>query len=145
MTNVFTAGFTFCITLLLLTPTTFYASGQQVRNLCDMTPDGSVWLTVARLSFAEQKFHKLNGRYGGLIEMTDLEPGLPLDITSTGRMGSYIIRIELTKDGFILRANPEYATGRRRLASFYGDQTGLVTFDRSGKPAGPKSEKMGGP
>ena len=115
------------------------------ENICDMTPDGSVWLTVARLSFAEQKFHKLNGRYGGLIEMTDLEPGLPLAITSTGRMGSYIIRIELTKDGFILRANPEYASGRRRLASFYGDQTGLVTFDRSGKPANAESEKMGGP
>src|ERR1700741_4365786 len=63
---------------------------------CDMTPDGSVWLTVARLSYAEEKFHKEHGRYGTLVEMTNLEPGLPADVTA-GWMGSYRITITLSK------------------------------------------------
>jgi hypothetical protein len=114
------------------------------ENICDMTPDGSVWLTVVRLVSAEEKFHKLHGRYGALLEMTNLEDGLPPDVTA-GQMGSYTISIDLTQAGFILRANPDRPASRRRLASFYGDQTGLITFDRSGKPANAQSEKMGGP
>ncbi|MFL6350804.1 MAG: hypothetical protein ACJ74Z_02995 [Bryobacteraceae bacterium] len=112
--------------------------------MCDMTPDGSVWVTVARLVWAEQKFQKLHGRYGALIQMTNLLDGLPPDVTA-GQMGSYTISIELTQTGFILRANPDHRTSRRQLSSFYGDETGLMTFDRSGKPANAKSEKMGGP
>jgi hypothetical protein len=108
-----------------------------------MTPDGSVWLTVVRLVWAEQKFRSKHDRYGSLVEMTNLLDGLPPEVTS-GRMGSYTITINLTQAGFVLRANPDRPQNKRRLASFYGDQTGLITFDRSGKPAGPESEKMSG-
>lgn len=106
-----------------------------------MTPDGSVWITVARLSDAEAKFYESHGRYGELVEMTDLEDGLPADVTG-GRMGSYRITIDLTKDGYILRANPDFRQGGRKLDSFYADQTGIVTNERSGKPAGPNSHRM---
>lgn len=117
--------------------------GRTPGDVCDMSPDGSVWLTVARLVWAEQKFHELHGRYGTLVEMTNPRDGLPSDVTA-GRMGSYAITVNLTKDGFILRANPDFRQWNRTLASFYGDQSGLVTFDRSGRPAGPQSESMGG-
>jgi hypothetical protein len=54
-------------------------------------------------------------------------------------MGSYTISINLTGKGFVLRANPDHPQSNRKLSSFYGDETGLITFERSGKPAGPKS------
>ena len=111
------------------------------RSHCDMTPEGSVWLTVARLTWAEGKFHKLHGRYGSLAEMTDLEPGLPADVTA-GRMGSYTLAIRLTAAGYILSANPDMAPIRSGLASFYADHTGLITFDRTGIPATPGSTRM---
>jgi hypothetical protein len=133
----------FGIALLLFSAASF--SGYDAlrgQNLCDMTPDGSVWLTVARLVWAEKKFHGLHGRYGALVEMTNLIEGLSPEVTTTGRMGSYSITIELTKAGYILRANANPRQGRRALASFYGDQTELITFDRFGRPAGPDSEKM---
>lgn len=104
------------------------------RNVCDTTPDGSVWLTVVRLVWAEENFHKAHGYFVTLAEMTNLEPGLPPEVTA-GQMGSYTIRIELGKTGYILRANPDLARSRRRLPSFYADQTGLITLDVSGKPA----------
>jgi len=107
-----------------------------------MTPEGSVWLTVARLTWAEKTFYEAHGRFGELIEMTDLEPGLPLEVTSSGRMGSYTLRIQLTGDGYVLRANPDLPLMRPNLAAFYADQTGLITFDRSGAPATPHSTKM---
>lgn len=113
------------------------------KQLCDMTPDGSVWLTVVRFVWAEQKFHAERDRYGSLVEMTNLLDGLHAEVTS-GRMGSYTITINLTQSGFVLRANPDRSQDKRRLAAFYGDQTELITFDRSGKPAGPESEKMSG-
>ena len=113
------------------------------RELCDMTPDGSVWLTVVRLVWAEQKFHAEHDRYGSLVEMTNLLDGLPPEVTS-GQMGSYTITINLTQTGFVIRANPDRPQSKRKLAAFYGDQTELITFDRSGKPAGPESERMSG-
>lgn len=144
MTIVSKARRAFCGGLLLFTAGPFAACQQQiVRNVCDMTPDGSVWLTVARLSSAEAKFHTLHGRYGKLVEMTDLEDGLPSDVTA-GTMGSYIISIKLTSDGYILRANPDLRQSGRSLAAFYGDQTGIVTYNRSGKPAGPDDQRMSG-
>lgn len=126
----------FCAAVLVATAVC-YAE----RKVCDMTPDGSVWLTVARLVWAEQKFYRSHGRYGSLVEMTNASEGLPRDVTS-GRMGSYAITIERTKAGFIVRANPAFRKGGPVLASFYGDQTGLVTADRSGRPAGPRSESL---
>jgi hypothetical protein len=114
----------------------------QSRSVCDMTPDGSVWLTVVRLTWAEEKFFKVHGRYGELAEMTYLEDGLPPDVTA-GHMGSYAIGIELTTQGYVLRATPESPHPRTNLASFYADQTGSITFDRSGRPAGPSSKSLG--
>ena len=73
--------------------------------------------------------------------MTNLFDGLPSDVTA-GRMGSYVITIKLTRNGYILRANPEFRHGGRSLAAFYGDQTGIITYNRSGKPAGPYDERM---
>jgi hypothetical protein len=128
----------FCSGLLLCTAGGFAACQ---RNVCDMTPDGSVWLTVARLSWAEAKFHGLHGRYGELVEMTNLFDGLPPDVTA-GRIGSYVITIKLTSNGYILRANPEFRQSDRSLAAFYGDQTGIVTYNRSGEPAGPYDRRM---
>ena len=32
--------------------------------------------------------------------------------------------------------------GGRSLAAFYGNQTGIITYNRSGKPAGPNDERM---
>jgi hypothetical protein len=128
----------FCVSLLFCGAGTFAACE---RNICDMTPDGSVWITVARLSWAEEKFHRLHGRYGHLAEMTNLFDGLPPDVTA-GRMGSYLITIKLTSNGYILRANPDFRHSNRSLAAFYGDQTGVITYNRSGKPAGPSDEKM---
>jgi hypothetical protein len=113
------------------------------QNLCDMTPDGAVWLTVVRLVWAEQKFHALYGRYGGLIEMTNKLDGWPPEATS-GRLGSYTISIELVQGGFVLGANPDRHQRNRVLAAFYGDQTGLITYEHSGKPAGFNSERMSG-
>ena len=132
----FTVQVRFCAAVLVATAVS-YAE----RKVCDMTPDGSVWLTVARLVWAEQKFYRSHGRYGSLVEMTNASEGLPRDVTS-GRMGSYAITIERTKAGFIVRANPAFRKGGPVLASFYGDQTGLVTADRSGRPAGPRSERL---
>jgi hypothetical protein len=111
------------------------------RQLCDMTQDGSVWLAVVRLTWAEEKFHADHHRYGSLAEMTNLLDGLPPEVTS-GQTGSYAISINLTGKGFVLRANPDYPQSNRKLSSFYSDERGLITFDRSGKPAGPKSETM---
>ena len=134
-----------CLALLIATQMIF--SGcilfSEERQLCDMTPDGSVWLTVVRLVWAEQKFHAEHDRYGSLVEMTNVLDGLPPDVTS-GQMGSYTITINLTDKGFVLRANPDHFQSSRKLSSFYGDETGMITFDRSGKPAGPKSEQMSG-
>ena len=106
-----------------------------------MTEDGSVWLAVVRLSEAEETFHKLHGRYGTLAEMTNLQPGLPPDVTS-GHLGSYTIGIELPSQGYILRATPETPRRRRNLSSFYADHTGVITYDRSGRPATPNSTSM---
>jgi hypothetical protein len=107
-----------------------------------MTPDGSVWITVARLSQAEEIFHRLHGRYGELVEMTNLLDGLPPDATC-GRLGSYAITIKLTGNGYILRANPEFRQpGWHFLSSFYADQTGIITYNRFGEPAGPDDTKM---
>ncbi len=106
-----------------------------------MTPDHSVWLTVARLVEAEEKCHRLSGSYGTLVAMTNMLDGLP-PATTTGRIGSYVITIELTQVGFILQANPEQHRGRRVLPAFYGDQTGRVTIERSGRPADPNSERL---
>jgi len=111
------------------------------RSYCDMTPEGSVWLTVARLTWAEGTFHKLHGRYGSLAEMTDLEPGLPAEVTA-GRVGSYTLAIRLTAAGYVLSANPDMPPIRPGLASFYADHTGLITFDRTGIPATPASTRM---
>jgi len=58
------------------------------------------------------------------------------------RMGGYTITIELTQTGFVLRANPESASAHSPFGAFYGGQTGLITCDRSGKPAAPGGEKM---
>ena len=99
--------------------------------------------TVVRLVWAEEKFHAEHHRYGSLAEMTNLLDGLPPEVTS-GQMGSYTISINLTGKGFVLRANPDHPQSNRKLSSFYGDETGMITFDRSGKPAGPKSENMSG-
>ena len=132
--------------LLALCAATISTTGCQsfmIGNRCDMTPDGSVWLTVVRLVWEEQKFYGLHGRYGELVEMTNPLDGLPDSVTA-GQVGSYTITIELTKAGYILRANPERQRSRRPVASFYGDQTGLITFNRSGQPAGPDSERMAG-
>ena len=106
-----------------------------------MTPEGSVWLTVARLTSAEETFRKAHSRYGALSEMTDLEPGLPANVTRSGRMGSYTIRIEFTKDRYVLRANPDLPRANRNWAWFYADNTGVITYDRSG-PATPASRSM---
>jgi hypothetical protein len=116
-------------------------AGCRGANVCDMTPEGSVWLTVARLSWAEEKFYKANGRYGSLAEMTNLEPGLPPRVTETGRMGSYTITIHPTKDRYILTANPDTPRANPKWAWFYADETGLITYDRSG-PATPASTEM---
>jgi hypothetical protein len=51
------------------------------------------------------------------------------------RMDGYTITIELTQTGFVLRANPESASAHSPFGAFYGGQTGLITCDRSGKPA----------
>jgi hypothetical protein len=110
------------------------------ESYCDMSEDGSVWLTVVRLSEAEGLFYKSHGRYGSLIEMTNVVPGLPPQTTS-GRLGSYTIRIDLTNNGYVLRANPDFPR-RRFLSSFYADETGLITYDRSGRPATPNSSRM---
>jgi hypothetical protein len=128
---------------LLVVAASLVGCGTQMPgpSVCDMTPDGSVWLTVLRLSWAEEKFHKLHGRYGTLAEMTNLEDGLPPDVTA-GHMGSYAIGIELTFPGYVLRATPENPRLRPNLASFYADHTGLITFDHSGRPATPSSTKM---
>src|SRR5262245_3001710 len=61
------------------------------REYCDLTPEGSVWLTVVRLTWAEEQFHKLHRRYGALPELTNMMDGLPADVTA-GRMGSYTIQ-----------------------------------------------------
>ena len=106
-----------------------------------MTPDGSVWLAVVRLVWAEEKFHAEHDRYGSLAEMTNLLDGLTPEVTS-GQTGSYTISINFTVKGFVLRANPDRPQSNRKLPSFFGDETGLITFDRSGKTAGPKSENM---
>ncbi len=106
-----------------------------------MTPEGSIWLAVVRLTWAEGKFHKLHGRYGSLAEMTDLEPGLPAEVTA-GRVGSYTLAIRLTVAGYVLSANPDKPPIRPGLASFYADHTGLITFDRTGIPATPGSTRM---
>ncbi len=111
------------------------------RSHCNMTPEGSVWLTVIRLTRAEEKFHEVYGRYGSLTEMTDLQPGLPPDVTG-GRMGSYTLAIRLTAAGYVLSANPDMPLIRPGLASFYADHTGLITFDRTGSPATPYSTSM---
>jgi hypothetical protein len=134
-----------CLALLIASQMIFSGCRlfSEERQLCDMTPDGSVWLTVVRLVWAEQKFHAEHDRYGSLVEMTNVLDGLPPEVTA-GQMGSYTITINLTQTGFVLRANPDQPQIKRRLAAFYGDQTGLITFDRSGKPAGPKSENMSG-
>ena len=58
------------------------------RNVCNLTSDGSVWLSVARLSRAAEIFHKLHGRYGELTEMTNLLDGFPPSVTG-GRVGSH--------------------------------------------------------
>jgi hypothetical protein len=133
--------------LALLIATQMISSGCSLffeeRQLCDMTPDGSVWLTVVRLVWAEEKFHTEHHRYGSLAEMTNLLDGLTPEVTS-GQMGSYTISINRTDKGFVLRANPDHPQSNRKLSSFYGDETGMITFDRSGKPAGPKSENMQG-
>lgn len=132
------ARLVFCVGILVCAAGSFAACE---RNLCDMTPDGSVWLTIARLSWAEEKFHKLHGRYGELVEMTNLLDGLPPAVTA-GRMGSYVITIKLTNNGYILRANPELRQSGRSLAAFYADQTGITTYNRSGRQAGPYDDKM---
>jgi len=90
-----------CLALLFVTAETF--AGCAPRIICDMTADGSVWLTVVRLVWAEKKFYGLHGRYGPLVAMTIPTDELPLDVTA----GSYAIPIELTKAGYILRANPD--------------------------------------
>jgi hypothetical protein len=120
-----------CVVRLLCAVGTFAACE---RNVCDMTSDGSVWIIVARLSGAEEKFHTLHGRYGELADMTNLLDGLPPDVTA-GRMGSYVITIKLTSNGYILRRNPEFRRSGRSLAAFYGDQMGITTYNRSGQPA----------
>jgi hypothetical protein len=109
--------------------------------LCDMTPEGSVWITVARLTSAEDMFRRAHGRYGSLAEMTDLLVGLPPDVTMTGRMGTYTITIDYTKDRYLLRANPDTPRGNPNWAWFYADETGRVTYDRTG-PATPESTSM---
>lgn len=73
--------------------------------------------------------------------MTNLLDGLPPDVTA-GRMGSYVITIKRTSNGYILRANPKFRQGGRSLAAFYGDQTGLITYNRTGELAGPYDERM---
>ncbi len=57
-------------------------------------------------------------------------------------MGSYTLSIRLTDVGYVLSANPDMPRIRPGLASFYADETGLITYDRTGKPAGPHSTKM---
>jgi hypothetical protein len=101
----------------------------------------SVWLTVTRLSYAEKLFYEAHGRYGELAEMTNIVDGLPPETTS-GRLESYTISIQLTKDGYVLRANPDFPRVRRGLSSYYADQTGLITYDPSGRSATPNSTKM---
>lgn len=124
---------------VLLSVMAIFASCE--RNLCDMTPDGSVWLTVARLSWAEDKFHREHGRYGELQEMTNLLDGLPPSATS-GRIGSYAVTLELANGGYVLRADPKFPHGNRRLAAFYADQSGAVTYNSSGTQAGPYDNSM---
>jgi hypothetical protein len=111
------------------------------RNVCDRTPEGSVWLTVARLTFAEEIFRKAHGRYGSLVEMTDLQPGLPADLTTSGRMGSYTITIEFTSNRYTLRANPAVPRANAKWAWFYADETGATTYSFRG-PATPASISM---
>ncbi len=132
-----------CLALLIATQLIFSGCSlhAEKRQLCDMTPDGSVWLAVVRLHWAEEKFHDEHHRYGSLAEMTNLLDGLSPEVTS-GQTGFYTFSINLTAKGFVLRANPDHPQSNRKLSSFYGDETGLITFERSGKPAGPKSEKM---
>lgn len=108
---------------------------------CDMTPEGSVWLTVARIAEAEAKFQKQHGRYGELSQLTDLMDGLPASVTA-GRMGTYRLRIDLRGNGYVLHADPGMPPIRAGLPSFYADQSGLLTCERSGKPATAASEPM---
>jgi hypothetical protein len=108
----------------------------------DCSADGSVWLEVCRISEAERLYQTRHGHYGPLLEMTDLVDGLPASVTA-GQMGSYKLWVDLNKDGYIARAEVvSMPRHRRRLPSFYADQTGKVRFDRSGKRAGPWSESM---
>lgn len=92
----------------------------------DLCPpaDHGIGVTVARLTGAEEKFYKEHGRYGTLLEMTDLDYGLPLDVTSTGRLGPYRITIRPTKARYVLRAIPVFARRDSHFASFYADETG---------------------
>src|SRR5713101_1155300 len=73
-----------CLALLIATQMMFSGCSlySEERQLCDMTPDGSVWLTVVRLVWAEEKFHAEHHRYGSLADMTNLLDGLPPEVTS---------------------------------------------------------------
>jgi hypothetical protein len=84
----------FSIALLLVAAAAF--TGCREHFVCDMTADGSVWLTVVRLVWAEKIFYGQHGRYGALAEMADLhgesQPGLtspsnsPTAVLSSGRI-----------------------------------------------------------
>lgn len=106
-----------------------------------MTADGSVWVTVAQLSQAEEEFHELHGRYGELVEMTNPLAGPAPDVMA-GRVGSYAITIKLRNNGYILAANPEFGQSGHSLAAFHGDQTGNITYNSSGEPAGRHDESF---
>ncbi len=112
------------------------------RTQSKCSPNGSVWLTIARISLAEDLYHTRNGRFGKLADLTDLQPGLPADLMNSGRMGDYAFTIELTRAGYIARAVPDAGLSRARLTAFYADQTGKITMNRSGQPAGPDSRPM---
>jgi len=56
-----------------------------------------------------------------------VDDGLPPETTS-GTLGSYTISIELVHDGFVLHGDPDRHLSKRVLTSFYGDQTGLITY-----------------
>jgi len=51
-----------------------------------MTANGSVWVTVVQLSQEEEEFHRLHGRYGELVEMTNLLAGPAPDVMAGGRL-----------------------------------------------------------
>ncbi len=57
-------------------------------------------------------------------------------------MGSYAITIKLSTNGYILAANPEFDQSGRSLAAFYGNQTGIITYNSSGEPAGRHDEEF---